>query len=543
MTGAWPCLRGAGLAEKHRRSGPVCGTMRDVAAWRVARSPSQKERSERVAELRPLAYNEVLAALLEEAQRQHVFAIGRLQDVLERSFVAYNGHLERVAAGQAAGLGAHVFTPEGWCGFASTDQLTPAAARAAVRRAAELARHSGAADAERNQVVFSLRAEPIRVVPSTAAALAETSAEDQRQALMEAHARACALASGFAVRTSHAVVDEQWRIVRSDGTDVTFALPHAYSRHDFTAHDGNATASSGCAVSGADASVLLSAASLERLDQRARVAVGRARDVLGAPRVASGSYRLVIDYALAKGLAHEAFGHASETDGAETSILAHEGRLRLGEAVARRGVSVIDGPIEGDYAYQPVSANGIPRQTVHIIRDGVLESGLGDLFSAARAGSPVTGACRAEGFRSRPLPRMTNIRIVVDSPLPLEGDGESATPEQVREALRAAGLLSPGEPTLYLAGYRGGQVNPKLGDFVFNCVAIYDLTNGVEARQPAVFSGKSLSALRSIVAGLGDLKLDAMGHCGKGGQSVPSSGGSHAFLVLDRNPEVIIGGG
>src|SRR5439155_3086052 len=123
---------------------------------------------------------------------------------------------------------------------------------------------------------------------------------------------------------------------------------------EFTARSSSGAASTGCAVSGADAGVLLHPSEFARLGRRARVAVARARTVLDAPRVKSGSYRLVLDYGLAKGLAHEAFGHAAETDGAETSILAREGRLRLGEEVARRGVSVVDGPIEGDYAYQPI---------------------------------------------------------------------------------------------------------------------------------------------------------------------------------------------
>src|SRR5690606_18219026 len=123
-------------------------------------------------------------------RRQGVFVIGRLQDVLDRALVAYNGRLERVTAAQAAGLGVHVFTSEGWSGFASTDQLTPAAASAAVGRAAALARRSGPVGAEQNQVVFGLRAEEQRVVPSSARGLAETAVEEQRRALLEAHGRA-----------------------------------------------------------------------------------------------------------------------------------------------------------------------------------------------------------------------------------------------------------------------------------------------------------------------------------------------------------------
>ncbi len=106
----------------------------------------------------------------------------------------------------------------------------------------------------------------------------------------------------------------------------------------------------------------------------------------------------------------------------------------------------------------------------------------------------------------------------------------------------AAGLLNGHAPTLYLAGQRGGQVSPITGDFVFNCVAIYDLTDGAGPRQPATLSGKSLSALRSIVGALGDLQLDAPGQCVKLGQSVPTSGGSHAFVVLEPHPEVVVAG-
>ncbi len=489
-------------------------------------------------------YSEALQVLLSAAQAEGVFVIGRVQDIRSRSFATNNGVLERVSGGQAAGLGVHVFTPDGLAGFASSDRITPTVAEGLVRQAAQLARASDVLDAERNRAVFDAPPAASGVQANTARELAATSVREQSDALLEANRQAMDLASGFSVRSGHAVVDEEWRVVRSDGADVSFGTPHAFARHEFTARSAaGATATNGCAVSGADAAVLLSQDGFERLRKRAHAAVRRARAVLDAPRVRSGSYRLVLDYALAKGLGHEAFGHASETDGAETSVLARDGRLRLGEQVARRGVSVVDGPLVGDYAYQPVSANGLPRQTVHIIRDGVLESGLGDLFSAAKAGSPITGADRAESFRSRPLPRMSNIRILVDGALELAADFDELEPSDLRDLLLGAGLIERGESVLYLSGYKGGQVNPKLGDFVFNCGAIYDFADGARPHQPAVFSGKSLSALRSIRAGFGGLHLDAMGHCGKGGQSVPSSGGSHAFLVLDAHPEVLIGGG
>jgi TldD protein len=488
-------------------------------------------------------YSETVHALLDAARTEGVFAIGRIQDVRTRSLAVNNGVLERVSGGQTAGLGVHVFTPDGLAGFASTDQVLAHNAATLVRQAATLARASEALDPERNLAVYDLPAGETLVLRKSTRDVAETPLQEQSAALLEASRQAMDMAEGFAVRSGHAVVDEEWRIVRSDGTDVSFSTPHAYARHDFTARSAAGAASNGCSVSGADAAVLLESTSFARLQRRASAAVRRARSVLDAPRVPSGSYRLVLDYALAKGLAHEAFGHASETDGAETSILASGGRLRLGEQVAQPTVSIIDGPVEGDYAFQPISANGVPRQTVHIIRDGVLESGLGDLFSAAKAGSPITGADRAESYRSRPLPRMSNIRIVLEDARPLAVDFDEIEPADLRDILLAEGLIAAGERVLFLSGYKGGQVNPKLGDFVFNCGAIFDFGDGARPYQPAVFSGKSLSALRSIRGGIGELHLDAMGHCGKGGQSVPSSGGSHAFLLLEAHPEVLVGGG
>jgi TldD protein len=46
----------------------------------------------------------------------------------------------------------------------------------------------------------------------------------------------------------------------------------------------------------------------------------------------------------------------------------------------------------------------------------------------------------------------------------------------------------------------------------------------------------------SIREGFGPLLLDAIGTCGKWGQSVPSSGGSHYFLTLDSDASVRLGG-
>jgi TldD protein len=492
---------------------------------------------------RVTAYDDALAAALEEARVRGVFLIGRLEDRREWSALAQNGTLERAVGRRVSGLGLHVFTPAGHAGFASSDRIEPAEARQLVRRAASLAAAAATAGAESSPVVYDLRAEDHSVWPASARPLEATPPAVRRAALLEAHREASELATGLATRSSLSLVDDEWRVVRSDGTDVRFRMPRGVVQHSFTARGGGQAANAGCSVSGADDRVLLETANQARLRWRAARALRRARDAVSAAAVPSGSYRLVLDHTMAKSLAHEAFGHAVESDVAESSILATGGRLRLGERLARPGLSIVDGPLEGDFAYQPVSANGLRRQTVEVIRDGVLHSGLGDLFSAARAGAPVTGAARAESFRSRPTPRMSNIRLVLSQSAALDVPPESLAPADLAERLMAAGLLNGAGPSLYLAGWRGGQASPLLGDFVFNCAAIYDLAAGAAARQPAVFSGNSLSALSSIVGALGDLMLSEPGQCIKAGQAVPTSGGSHAFVVLEPHPEVTVGGG
>jgi TldD protein len=113
----------------------------------------------------------------------------------------------------------------------------------------------------------------------------------------------------------------------------------------------------------------------------------------------------------------------------------------------------------------------------------------------------------------------------------------------VRELLAAAGLFRKHPRIAFLSGYSGGQANSTTGDFAFHCRAIYAMTpEAITLHRPAIFSGSMFGALESVREAFGPLRLDAIGHCGKWGQSVASSGGSHYFLVLDPHPNVRLGG-
>jgi len=77
---------------------------------------------------------------------------------------------------------------------------------------------------------------------------------------------------------------------------------------------------------------------------------------------------------------------------------------------------------------------------------------------------------------------------------------------------------------------------------VFTATVAYDLADGVAPRRGATLSGLAAHVLGTVLAGLGPVQLDAVGTCIKDGSSVPSSGGSHALLVLEASPHLTVGG-
>jgi TldD protein len=491
------------------------------------------------------AYDRVVEAALEAARLAGLYVIVRIQDSVDRRLTLVDGGVERQRTTTLAGLGVHAFTQDGAVGFASVDDLRPESARDAVRHAGQLgwaARELGAA---RSMAPFGLggigRARLADTLPRPSDPGVSGGSGDLIQRLIDAQSDLPEIAVGAerTVRTTYHVVDEQWRIARSDGTDLSFGTPHAVTRHELSGRLDGALVRASAAVSGLDGSVIVSGEALAKVERRLRRSVRNAISAHGAAPPVAGSYRLVLEPALAKGLAHEAIGHLCESD-VDGSVLMRQGRLRLGEQLARPSVSVVDGPLAGDYVQQPVSANGVPRATVRLVDRGVLRGGLGDPFSHAEAGIPDASACRAASFRDRPTPRMTNIRIEIADAAPLNVDPDLLTADDVALALRRPGLLDRRKPTLYLTGYRGGQAHPRRGDFVFGAGAAYDLTEGGAPRGPVSFSGLAERALASIVAGVGPLCTDAIGTCGKDGSQVTSSGGSHALLVLDPDPDLVI---
>jgi len=468
--------------------------------------------------------------------------IWRTQSRSARSVVVRRGRAESTSLSSVAGHGLQLVGEDGRTVLGSRDDFRPEPALALFERLRGATAAASSLGLERNSWM-ELQPLRSRCVAIDDAAFRNVELPDVTRRLIELEHRIAAECPGTHLALSYRAELDAWRIFRSDGTDVFFSMPRcslgvrATSDGEGKRHGVSATSFHAHPDAAWDPTA-------ERIFLDKAVAAGElARALPDAPSHPPGSFPLVIDFALAKGLAHEAFGHAAEADGFRSSVLARDGRFKAGEPVGATHVSIVDEPIEGDHAWQPFSANGLARERALIVDHGRLCDALSDPWSAQPGGVRLTAAARAESFRHAPQPRMTNIRIEVDDPLPAPGAFEDYGPEQVRDLLADAGVLRRHPRVVYLSGYTGGQVNSAIGDFVFNCKAIYELSaDGIRFFKPAIFSGSMFGALNSIREAFGPLRLDAIGYCGKWGQQVPSSGGSHYFLVLDPDPRVRLGG-
>lgn len=487
----------------------------------------------------------LIKGLMDRARERGVHAVLRFEDRKSRGVAIEGERVESVEASFSTGLGVQVFTTGGHNGFSAVDDPDEERAAIALDRAIAAALAAEAAGLEANPAILGTPPSHGRADPPLTYPFEHLTVGEMRDTVEEFAKRVRGVANGVQVRTAFGLVRERWHILRSDGTDVAFVIPRSHIAAILTARKNGEAVRTSASAAGLSYEQLLDRDKAEALLSRAARAAVLAGDLLDAPSFPPGAYPLLIDFALAKGLAHEAFGHAAESDGLDSSILGDEGRFRAGQTFGGSNVTIIDEPIEGDNAYQPYSGNGVPRERTVILDRGVLREALADIHTAGRAGTPLRGSGRLASFANVPIPRMSNIRIEVTDPYPLapEKDFYSWTPEEVRDFLVEAGDLVPGGRIVFLSGYRGGQVNPALGDFVFNSTAIYELTTeAVRLYKPGIFSGRIEAALHSIRRGYGPLRLDAAGTCGKAGQGVPSSGGSHHFLLMEQNEQVRIGG-
>jgi TldD protein len=249
-------------------------------------------------------------------------------------------------------------------------------------------------------------------------------------------------------------------------------------------------------------------------DQELRGLCDSAVALLEAEKVPPGMYDVICSPDVSGVIAHEAFGHGVELD------MFLKGRARsqqyLGKRIASPLVSIIDDPsypgAHGSYFFDDEGRLASP---TYIIRNGVFEQGISDLFSAHRLHMPHTANGRRESFERKIYVRMSNTFF---------GRGDTPVPAMIEGV----------EEGVYLNKTSSGMEDPK--GWGMQVTSHY----GEEIRQgrltgrlfaPVGITGYVPDILQSVSAIGSDFALSG-GTCGKGHKEwVPvSSGGPHLKL-------------
>ncbi len=482
--------------------------------------------------------------VLDFYKKEQIYIIARIQKKRSLTITIINGELNDMTSSARHGAGFHAFDLQGASAFISSNTFPEINFETAAASLKKLITASSAFDIKKNREIFNLEAQLNIIEDSYKHPYEKYELNDIVERVKAVNKKTCEIdRTRLSVTTNCSIVTDEFIIMRSDSTFSSFSIPRTALSSSITAKDSGHTATLGARLGSSDLSVIyddtLHNDFIHQSDFYAREAV----KLCSAPAIEAGRCRIVIDYALAKGLAHEAFGHAAEADLHKGSILWQNSKFIKGERVASEHINIIDGPLFNDYAWQPVGANGNRRHTTAIVKNGIVEKSLCDIFSAAESGVPNENSERIEGFDCPSIPRMSNIRLEHLNAIKTDKRFYELNPQNINNILADNGLLAEDCDTLLLSGYKGGQVNPAAGDFVFNCSFIYKLNEQCKPvlYKPAIFAGKTLSALNSIIAAIGPVKSDALGTCGKSGQGVPSSGGSNYYLIIDKNDNITIG--
>ena len=220
--------------------------------------------------------------------------------------------------------------------------------------------------------------------------------------------------------------------------------------------------------------------------------------LLGARPVPPGTYDVVSDSSVSGVLAHEAFGHGVETD------MFLKDRARGADYIGRRVgsdlVTIVDDPtVPGGYGSYFVDDEGQVATPTCIIKDGILQRGLSDLYSASRLGITRSANGRRESFARKAYARMSNTFF---------GPGTS-TRQQVLESL---------EDGLLLCQASSGMEDPKGWGIQVSTHYAREYKGGRPTGvlyAPVSITGYVPDVLDHVSMVADDLELHA-GGCGKG---------------------------
>jgi len=422
-----------------------------------------------------------------------------------------DGRPEQVTAEASRGVGIRVLGEKTW-GFSCSADPGEASLLAAARRAASIARASGAA--VRAPVVF----------PEQAAARGryETKLEvdpfavplEDKLAALDGPARA--LRSGDArLVSAEAWMDwthQEKRLLSTEGTDVTQSLTFgACGMHVFAlGADGASQRRSYPTWQGGEGfqggyegtSRLDLSANVERVKEEAL-------GLLVAPPCPSGPRTLLLESSQVALQIHESCGHPAELDralGSEISLAGGSflqrpllGKLQYGAPIVTLVADAITPGGNGTFGWDD---EGVPAASCPLVDHGLFVDYLSSRETAAMLGRASTGTMRAEGWNRPPIIRMVNVSL---------NPGDAGTLED---------LVADTDDGVLVATDKSWSIDDIRLNFQFSCEAAWEIKHGKRTRllRNPFYTGITPRFWGSCdaICGADDWRLWGISTCGKG---------------------------
>jgi len=420
------------------------------------------------------------------------------------SMSARDGTVEDLRSDESAGIGVRALVGSSW-GFYAVPDLSDAAARAAGRRAAQIAAASA-----------TVPGPPIDLVPAGAGEASWASPceidpltvplSDKGDLLVRATAAARAAGCDLA-EAQYQIWDTRKWFVSSEGHRIDQHLRECgggmtasafgdgeIQRRSWPAHRGQ-YGTRGWEMVG----------ELDLAGHAPRMAE-EARALLTAPLCPAGDTTLILGGEQMALQIHESVGHAIELDrilgweaafaGTSWLDLDRLGTLRYGSELM---TITIDPTIAGALGSFGFDDEGTPAAKRDAVRDGVWVGVLAGRDSAAVAGLDYAGSVRSDGWSRLPMVRMTNV-------------GLEPGPHTLDEMIAAT------DDGVFMDINRSWSIDDRRLNFQFGCEIGYEIKNGRRGRmlRNPTYTGIGPTFWRSMDMLSSEIVPWGTPNCGKG---------------------------
>ncbi|HET8617352.1 MAG TPA: TldD/PmbA family protein [Acidimicrobiales bacterium] len=435
------------------------------------------------------------------------YADARVMIVRHESMAARNRLVEDLSQSESAGVGVRALVEQSW-GFHATPTLTAAAALRAGEGASAVARASARVPGP----LVELSPAPVVVDTWTSTwsehPIDDVSLADKSDLLVSATGAAVDAGADLAQANYQAWDTAKW-FASSEGSRVAQHIVECGAVVDATAiGDGETQRRSFPGVRGQYGTQGWELVRALDLVANAERMADEARALLTAPTCPEGVTTVVLDSDQVALQIHESVGHAVELDRilgweaafAGTSWLdpGRLGRLRFGSELMQ---ITADATLPGGMGSFGYDDEGIPAQSVDIVRDGQWVGVLSGRDSAPQLGLSSGGMVRADGPARLPMVRMTNVGLV---------PGDSSLDE----------MIAGTDDGIFMQTNRSWSIDDKRLNFQFGCEIGREIKGGVLGRMvknPTYTGiGPRFWASLDAVGGPDEWTVWGVPHCGKG---------------------------